>query len=122
MAPLDHRKGRSKKEAPAGNAAGAFSLETIITAVAMPMMVMVAPAVMARTPSVVTMTTPAMPTVSAPTMTVMTTPAMVSAMMMVVAAPTVLDRNDTGLDRLGHGNGRSKRCRLNNTRCDAHEA
>lgn len=88
----------------------------------MPMMMVVAPAMMARAPSVMTMTTPAVPPVPAPAMTVMSTPAMVSAMVMVVPAPAVLDWNDARLRRLGQGNGRSKRCRLNDTRSDADDA
>lgn len=85
----------------------------------MPMMMVVAPAMMARAPSVMTMTTPAVPPVPAPAMTVMSTPAMVSAMMMVVPAPAVLNRDDARLRRLGQRYGRSKRCRLNHTRRNA---
>ena len=94
-----------------------FLLEAIVTAVAMPVMVMVAPTVMARAPSMMTVTAPAVPTVPAPAMAMMSTPAMVPTMvMMMVPAPTVLNGNDTGLCRIGQGYGRGKGCCLNDAR------
>lgn len=92
-----------------------------MSAVAMPVMVMVmmAPTVMARAPSMMTMTAPAVPSVPAPAVAVMSAPTVVSAIMVVmVPAPTVLDRNDAGLCRFDQGCGWGKRGRLNDPRCD----
>lgn len=119
------RDGRTKREAPADEPAGVFLLEAVVSAVAMPMMVMmvvVTPAMVTRTPSVMAMTAPAVPPVTAPAMAVMSTPAMVSAMVVVVTAPAILDWDNARLRWLGQGNGRSKRCRLNDTRRDADDA
>ncbi len=101
----------TKKKPQRTSPLGLFLLEAIVTAVAMPVMVMVAPTVMARAPSMMTMTAPAVPTVPAPAMV----PTMVMVMVMV-PAPTVLNGNDTGLCRIDQGYGRGKGCCLNDAR------